>query len=42
MESCFRHRDPNVQMFGSEAELGVFRDLQVSLMISGQASGLEW
>lgn len=42
MESSFRHWDRDVQMLRAEAELGVFRELQVSLVSGGHKSGLEW
>lgn len=41
LESGFRHRARDAQALREEAELGVFGELQVSVMPGGQASGLE-
>lgn len=40
VQSSFRHSDQDVHMLGGEAQLGVFRELKVSLLPGGQELGL--
>lgn len=40
-KAVFRHRDRDMHIIGDEAELGMFKEMQVSVMTGGQELGLE-